>query len=110
MKNELKKFYEEDYPEELQTLKEVHFANYLRVKSLLFEVNQELDSATHYCELVATQIMKDPTKFLLATFFFRYGQFMERQNDIDGALVGGASLKAEEFAEICAQCGQSAVS
>lgn len=33
-----------------------------------------------------------------------------KQNDIDGALVGGASLKSEEFAEICAQCGQSAVS
>ncbi len=29
------------------------------------------------------------------------------QQDIDGALVGGASLKPEEFAEICAQCGQS---
>ena len=28
-----------------------------------------------------------------------------RQNDIDGALVGGASLKPEEFTEICAQCG-----
>jgi triosephosphate isomerase len=33
-----------------------------------------------------------------------------KQGDIDGALVGGASLKPEEFAEICAQCGQSAVS
>lgn len=31
------------------------------------------------------------------------------QGDIDGALVGGASLKPEEFAEICAQCGKSAV-
>lgn len=31
------------------------------------------------------------------------------QADIDGALVGGASLKPEEFAEICAQCGKSAV-
>mgnify|MGYP003632748580 CR=1 FL=1 len=33
-----------------------------------------------------------------------------RQNDIDGALVGGASLKPEEFLEICAQCGRSALS
>lgn len=32
------------------------------------------------------------------------------QDDIDGALVGGASLKPEEFTEICAQCGQSAIS
>jgi triosephosphate isomerase len=32
------------------------------------------------------------------------------QDDIDGALVGGASLKPEEFTEICAQCGQSALS
>ncbi len=32
------------------------------------------------------------------------------QDDIDGALVGGASLKPEEFAEICALCGLSAVS
>tara|TARA_R110001592_G_scaffold341474_2_gene630578 strand:+ start:11586 stop:12380 length:795 start_codon:yes stop_codon:yes gene_type:complete len=32
------------------------------------------------------------------------------QSDIDGALVGGASLKPDEFAEICAQCGQSTVS
>ena len=31
------------------------------------------------------------------------------QDDIDGALVGGASLKPEEFLEICAQCGQSAL-
>lgn len=29
------------------------------------------------------------------------------QDDIDGALVGGASLKPDEFAEICVQCGQS---
>ena len=29
------------------------------------------------------------------------------QKDIDGALVGGASLKSDEFAAICAQCGQS---
>jgi triosephosphate isomerase len=31
------------------------------------------------------------------------------QDDIDGALVGGASLKPEEFVEICFQCGQSAL-
>lgn len=31
------------------------------------------------------------------------------QQDIDGALVGGASLKPEEFAEICIQCHKSRV-
>jgi triosephosphate isomerase len=31
-----------------------------------------------------------------------------RQPDIDGALVGGASLKLEEFASICAQCSKLA--
>tara|TARA_R110002072_G_scaffold133803_4_gene274340 strand:+ start:20868 stop:21647 length:780 start_codon:yes stop_codon:yes gene_type:complete len=30
-----------------------------------------------------------------------------RQKDIDGALVGGASLKPDEFAEICHLCGRS---
>lgn len=30
-----------------------------------------------------------------------------RQPDIDGALVGGASLKPEEFADICQQCASS---
>ena len=34
-------------------------------------------------------------------------EFLFGQEDIDGALVGGASLKPEEFADICAQCGQS---
>ncbi|MFT6029096.1 MAG: triosephosphate isomerase [Oleiphilaceae bacterium] len=31
------------------------------------------------------------------------------QDDIDGALVGGASLKSKEFVEICFHCGQSAL-
>ena len=55
---------------------------------------------------------------LAATVLVLYGgsvnstnaESLFKQSDIDGALVGGASLKSEEFTEICAQCGQSAVS
>jgi triosephosphate isomerase len=57
-------------------------------------------------------VLAEKDSFLAEAMPILYGGSVNAENarelfeqpDIDGALVGGASLKADEFASICEQC------
>jgi hypothetical protein len=84
---DLKDFFEEDYPEELELFKKHHYTNYLKLKALLFEANQQIDSAKYYFGLASVQIKEESNLHLIAKFYIRYGQFFERQMDYKSAIV-----------------------
>jgi signal transduction histidine kinase/CheY-like chemotaxis protein len=84
--SEYSTFYEKDYPQELQWIKENDRVNYLRIKATLFEVHEMVDSALHYLQLSSDLIKNDANKYLVAKFYIRFGQFMERRQNVKNAI------------------------
>ena len=84
---ELKDFYQTDYPEELEFVKKTDYVSYLRIMSSIFEIDQQPDSAEKCFERAETLILNHPNKHLIAKFYYRYGQFYERQRDSAKAIA-----------------------
>ena len=84
--DELYDLYVIDFPEELESLKEQNYLNYLRIKALLFEHLNELDSSITYFEKAISVVGDYENKALVSKFFTRYGQFWERHSEVENAI------------------------
>ena len=83
---ELHDFYMNDYPEELELIRKNEFDNYLRIKASIFELKGQPDSSLAYLNKAEELVKKNDNKYWVAKFYIRFGQFMERQNNIKEAI------------------------
>ncbi|NVO18515.1 MAG: hypothetical protein HXX13_02380 [Bacteroidetes bacterium] len=72
-------FYNVKYPGELIQLSRKEPALYCRLKAYFCEVQHRTDSAFYYLEKAENLLKAEPNKILLSKFYYRYGQFLERQ-------------------------------
>jgi len=79
--DQLNYIYKIKYPQELETLKKTEYINYLRLQALFYEYDHEIDSAQYYYIKAEKEVLKNVNKALISKFYFRYGQFFERQKD-----------------------------
>lgn len=71
------------------------------------------EEANRVCALIRKEIEKDTSKEIADKIIIQYGGSVKsttvaeqmQQSDIDGALVGGASLKADEFTQLVLNAG-----
>ncbi|NND77631.1 MAG: tetratricopeptide repeat protein [Flavobacteriales bacterium] len=80
--DKLKEFYTYFYPKELELLAISEPQLYYRVRALIHEHEGELDSAYYFFNIGAEIIDLEENMVMSASFHKRYGQFLERQNDI----------------------------
>jgi len=76
----LRELYKMRFPEELEKLARADTAMYLRVKALIYEYEGNTDSASYYFREAGHSLANETNKTMLANFYIRYGQFLNRQN------------------------------
>jgi class 3 adenylate cyclase len=79
-------FYVHLYPEALIHLRDSDYALYLRMKAILCEANADIDSAFIYMEQAQIFASAGDNLFMESKFYFRYGQFLERQKQPQNAI------------------------
>lgn len=85
--NKLHDFYTKRFPEDLIEMKANDYNMYLRIKAFMFETENQIDSALYYLERAAELIAMNPNNSMVANFYLRFGEFYERQNKIDEAIM-----------------------
>jgi hypothetical protein len=77
--NQLYDFYLRQYPGELNKLSLDNPALYYRLKAIFCEKQLQPDSALYYYTKAEGLLGNESNKILLSKFFFRFGQFLERE-------------------------------
>ena len=84
--DEMHSFYKQEYPEELEHIKNTDYTMYVRLLGFIYEVENNIDSA-YYCYEKAAQLIEIHTSPLMkSNFYKRYAQFLQRQNNPDEAI------------------------
>ncbi|NNM16341.1 MAG: tetratricopeptide repeat protein [Bacteroidia bacterium] len=85
--NKLREYYTDQFPGDLVELKNQNYTLYLRTKAFMCEDKNEIDSALYYFNQAGMIIDMHPNKSFVANFYIRFGEFYERQNNIDEAIM-----------------------
>lgn len=95
--NELYNFYIIKYPDELEKLKSNQPVAYCRIKSMIFEFKQNIDSSLYYFNLAEQSVIQSNNNDYKAYFFKRKGEYFLRNGNIANAL--GCYEKSVEFGQ-----------
>lgn len=82
---ELYHLYNDEYPEELAYIKANDSTNYFRLEAMFNEYQGNIDSAKSYFARAADGINRSKDKLRQASFYLRYGDFLQRNNYLDEA-------------------------
>ncbi|MCX6246263.1 MAG: adenylate/guanylate cyclase domain-containing protein [Bacteroidetes bacterium] len=78
--------YKKQYPQELSDLESNDSAIYYRLMAYFKEREKDPDSAIYFLKKAEPLMLKNPSKYMLSQFYYRYGQFLNRQNEKKEAL------------------------
>lgn len=84
--NELYNFYVSKFPDELDKLKDNQPVAYNRIKSMIFEFKQNIDSALFYFNLAEQAVIQSNNNDYKAYFFKRKGEFFIRNGKISDGI------------------------
>lgn len=83
--SQLYQLFHKNYPEELEYIKINDTTSYYRLEAFFREHDGEIDSAMKYYEMAALRIEKSNDKLRRASFYLRYGDFLQRRTLSDQA-------------------------
>ena len=81
----MKQFFVEEFPGELERLKEADGVLFCTVQGYMCEADNMVDSAKYYFELAEEQALETDNKWYISHFYYRYGLFHFRNNQQDDA-------------------------